>query len=229
MKELGLAASDALILMNVRPTYIVQMLVDTLTRTASSIQWAHLFKMLEDKKVLQTLTLLDSCCVHDHDEVCTVWTEALGQLMNSPDGTIDSKACLLKADVKPHTVHAKTVLGGGLSASQGGMSDAEGGGEDSKTMSVNQLFNFGVTSMNGLPGADELYMFQHALDAELVQSARIGYVGRGWLLVDWKHIYSVFIHHNFIVTVTYMRILKTVVTYMHALRTDDLHSTNDII
>ena len=154
-----------MLLVNMRPTYVVQLLINIASSTATSDRWATMFKHLQAGKFTPTLVTMDSCCLNGIEEFCATWTDALNSLMNSE--AIDAKAILTKTIPKPLSFQAQSMIGT-VAATVAADDDSS----NQQTLSVKQLLEFGNTDL--IPEADQMAIFQLRLQAFMIETARPG-------------------------------------------------------
>ena len=157
MKDLELSPRDAVTLLRLRATYVVQLLVSCCANDASSTK--TMFQRIKDSDVLLKLATMDACVIKGFDAFCEVWTTAL-TVLNDPGKTFDINQILTACGVPT------TVGGSECAAARGGVAGDPGTSCEAPTVfHTNELITF--TTCDAVLPADEnmalLLELQHAL------------------------------------------------------------------
>ena len=155
-------------ILNMRTTYVVQLLVSTCSATSKSL--SPLFKALRSEQVLTKIAELDSCIVNGVESFCEAWTSALDSL--NSQGDFDIQTILTSHDIKAMTSKAKTLCG---TSSVSGSTDAGGSGDVhastlEKVFPVEKLISF--TACDAVCPADVNMFLMHHIQQVLLVTAR---------------------------------------------------------
>lgn len=155
-------------LTGMRPTYMVQLLVD-LCGAATNDRWVSMFSRLQDSTTQANVVTLDACCINGVQEYCSLWSEILEML--TKQDKLDMKTALSKSEVKPMTSQAVLLAGkpATVDASQEEVDEPS-----HNVLSVEELADFGKSVTT--PTADAMLELRWLVAAKLISIARTVHV-----------------------------------------------------
>ena len=167
LAELQLKPVHGVFLQKMRAAYFVQLLVDLAGPTASSLK--TLWEALQKTQVVDSLRLLDNCCMSGPATFCSAWSTALKFV--AATGQFDIAAVLSEVDIQPFTQEGVKLIGDKKSASKTGEEpDAED--ENPTTLqSVEELLKYGTGGR--VPPADVLEALRLEIQKQVMQRARL--------------------------------------------------------
>ena len=172
MTELGLQPRDALVLLTIRATYVVQLLVAVVEPSATSLK--NLFKSFTDQSQLKLLAELDACLITGVANFCDVWTSALAHLNEEAAGQLDIGKILKHHEVKSITSDGKSRSASGGSCD--GLDEEVNQTDDEirQFFGINELITFKLHPTNGVLPIDEQQSLMWAVQMKLLSLGRLG-------------------------------------------------------